>query len=203
MNAIWQLVITYLAGPHITHLLNGTAHISFIPENFINIQSISFVLASITVGLAAVFQVRRAQDKTTKIGLELKEAEVRATRDIATVYEKSTELQEKIQQQAKLEIESWKSRVEEERKNSDKLLQSEREKFNAERDKLASACQWLFDELSHARDKKTQSGEKFYFTSDKVQKTRFYSLDAIFVDDRTPGEKRFGEIEAMLKKYKG
>jgi cbb3-type cytochrome oxidase subunit 3 len=90
-------------------------------------------------------------------------------------------------------------RIKEKRERATQLLQSEREKFNVDRDKLVSASKWLLDELNSKRERVIESGETYRFKDDEVQ-TVGYAMGGTIIDDRTLGEKRFAEIETMLKK---
>ena len=66
---------------------------------------------------------------------------------------------------------------------------------------LITDCTWLHTELSRTREQTISNGKPFHFIIDGVEQKGTYHMDSNIVDDRTPGEKRLGEIESKLKKY--
>jgi len=93
------------------------------------------------------------------------------------------------------------AKLQEEKSDAERLLQSERDIFATERTELIADLEWLHTELSRSREQKKRNGQPFRFIIDEVKQKGTYVMDSNIVDDRTPGEKRLGEIESKLKKY--
>jgi uncharacterized membrane-anchored protein YhcB (DUF1043 family) len=119
---------------------------------------ICFFIVSIVVGILAQWQVNRAQDKTSKVESELKEAETRAKRDIQKVYESSTELLEsernRFEQESELERTKAEQKVISERIEFKRQLQSERDQFIDEITTLVKFSNRLKAQLSQYDQKR-------------------------------------------------
>ncbi len=216
--------ITRWADPYITQLLNGTTHSKLdllqINVNWTNSQLISLGFAAVVIGLTASWLVNRAQDKTKEAESEFKKVEARAKQDIEAVYRSSHEILQSEQRRFEQEIDSTRAdglyaiqeaqkscrnQIKEERKESKRLLEDEKEKYAKEVADLVDLCKKLNNQLGKDNKIKqekrlTQPNKYDFLSSEAITKQIHYQADVI-LDITTPEDLLFNEATETLKKY--
>lgn len=220
-------IITRLADPYITQLINGTIINNLtLPEvvglNWTNSQLVSLVITAIVFSATTIWVINRAQDKTNKLGIELYKEKEKSKRDLETVYKSSNELLEKERRNFKQEIDSlradglnaiqengefWQNRLKEEQKETERFLGIEKDKHKEEISELTGLCERLNKELKKYNkeklEKKLEKPLKVEVPSgDEIMKTVQKQLKAIIVLDKTtPEEILSKEADEIFKKY--
>lgn len=219
-------LITTIFHPINVWLVGTTQNSTYFPgesvPSWVNFDLIPLVLTLIIAGLTASWWVNRAQNKTKKVELELKQVEARAKRDLEAVYRDFNEKSEKEKSCHEQEINSLRTdglnaiqensefqqnKLKEEQDEANILLEGQKTKYEEEISHLVKLGKNLIaqlDKFNKIKQKERLSKPKeydlSYLSGEAITKQIRYQADVI-LDITTPEELLSIEAKEELKKY--